>query len=215
MSARGQALLLLPKGRWRGWASADADGGETAPRTERGRGGTVRSAALAQTVTPLRRRPAQRGADASPGVASTSAGSSGQGALKGRAPAAPPAEPAALRPQPAQASTPRGAQARPRAAIDPDFTLDLHGHTLDQAHVRLDHGLLQAKAMGARLVLLITGKPRPARPPTAARKRGAIRAKVLDWLAAGPHASDIAAMRNAHRRHGGEGALYLVLKRPR
>mgnify|MGYP006210446433 CR=1 FL=1 len=38
---------------------------------------------------------------------------------------------------------------------------------------------------------------------------------VIDWLAAGPHASDVAAIRKAHRRHGGEGALYLVLKRRR
>lgn len=102
-----------------------------------------------------------------------------------------------------------------RASIEPDFTLDLHGHTLDQAHHRLDIGLGQAKAMGARLVLLITGKPRPVQAADRGSNRGAIRAKVLDWLAAGPHASDIAAVRGAHRRHGGEGALYLVLKRPR
>jgi DNA-nicking Smr family endonuclease len=102
-----------------------------------------------------------------------------------------------------------------RAAIAPDFTLDLHGHTLDQAHARLDSGLAQAKAMDARLVLLITGKSRPTDAADRGTKRGAIRAQVLDWLAAGPHASDIAAIRGAHRRHGGEGALYLVLKRRR
>ncbi len=102
-----------------------------------------------------------------------------------------------------------------RTGTAPDFTLDLHGCNLAQAHVRLDHGLLQAKAMGARLVLLITGKPRPVAAADRAETRGAIRAKVLDWLAAGPHASDIAAVRPAARRHGGEGALYLVLRRPR
>jgi len=102
-----------------------------------------------------------------------------------------------------------------RASTAPDFTLDLHGHTLDQAHNRLDSGLIQAKAMGARMVLVITGKPRPVDAADRGHKRGAIRAKILDWLAAGPHASDIAAIRNAHRRHGGDGALYLVLKRPR
>ena len=102
-----------------------------------------------------------------------------------------------------------------RAAIAPDFTLDLHGHTLDQAHARLDSGLAQAKAMDARLVLLITGKSRPTQAADRGHKRGAIRAKVLDWLAAGPHAGDIAAIRKAHPRHGGEGALYLVLKRKR
>lgn len=99
--------------------------------------------------------------------------------------------------------------------MEPDFTLDLHGHTLDQAHQRLDMGLGQAKAMGARLVLLITGRSRPAEAADRGARRGAIRAKVLDWLAAGPHGSDIAAIRNAHRRHGGEGALYLILKRRR
>jgi DNA-nicking Smr family endonuclease len=44
-------------------------------------------------------------------------------------------------------------------------------------------------------------------------RRGAIRAKLLDWLAASRHADVIAAVRRAHVRHGGEGALYLVLKR--
>jgi DNA-nicking Smr family endonuclease len=97
--------------------------------------------------------------------------------------------------------------------IDPDFTLDLHGHTLDQAHDRLDSGLAQARAMGARVVLVIAGKPRPVDAADRGTKRGAIRAKLLDWLAAGPHGSSVAAVRGAHRRHGGEGALYLVLKR--
>ncbi|MEO6042039.1 MAG: Smr/MutS family protein, partial [Croceibacterium sp.] len=73
----------------------------------------------------------------------------------------------------------------------------------------------QAKSMGARLVLLITGKPRPVDPADRGTHRGAIRAKVLDWLAAGPHGGDVAAVRPAHRRHGGDGALYLVLKRKR
>ncbi len=102
-----------------------------------------------------------------------------------------------------------------KAAIAPDYTLDLHGHTLDSAHARLDHGLAQARAMGARMVLLVTGKPRPADAADRGERRGAIRAKILDWLAAGPHGDAIAAIRPAHPRHGGAGALYLVLRRPR
>ena len=102
-----------------------------------------------------------------------------------------------------------------RAATEPDFTLDLHGHNLDQAYRRLDSGLTQAKAMDARMVLVVTGKPRPVDAADRGTKRGAIRAKILDWLAAGQHASDIAAVRHAHRRHGGDGAIYLVLKRRR
>ena len=99
-----------------------------------------------------------------------------------------------------------------RGIVAPDFTLDLHGHTLDSAHARLDHGLSQALAHGARLVLLITGRERPSEDR---RGRGVIRRKFLDWLAAGPHASRIAAIRPAHPRHGGAGAVYVVLKRGR
>ena len=102
-----------------------------------------------------------------------------------------------------------------RGTVHPDFTLDLHGASLDAAHGRLLHGLTQAKVMGARVVLLITGKPRPVDAADRGHRRGAIRAKVIDWLASSEHALDIAAIRNAHRRHGGQGALYIVLKRRR
>lgn len=102
-----------------------------------------------------------------------------------------------------------------RGTLSPDYTLDLHGHTLDTAHGRLLDGVAQARAMGARVVLLITGKPRPAEAADRGTRRGAIRAKVLDWLAASSHAAAIASVRTAHIRHGGEGALYLVLKRVR
>ena len=100
-----------------------------------------------------------------------------------------------------------------RGGLEPDFTLDLHGHTLDTAFHRLGDGLAQARAMRARVVLLIAGKPRPVEAADRGSRRGAIRAKLLDWLAAGPHATHIAAIRKAHVRHGGEGALYVVLRR--
>lgn len=100
--------------------------------------------------------------------------------------------------------------------VAPDFTIDLHGHSLAAAYSRLDHGLTLALAQGARLVLLITGKPRPGDGPAGrGERRGAIRAKFLDWLALGSHSSRIAAIRPAHPRHGGAGAVYLVLKRVR
>ena len=102
-----------------------------------------------------------------------------------------------------------------KAVLQPDFTLDLHGHTVAAAHARLDSGLGQAVALGGRLVLVITGRPRPVEAADRGTARGAIRAKVLDWLALGPHASRIAAVRPAQRRHGGAGALYVVLRRPK
>lgn len=102
-----------------------------------------------------------------------------------------------------------------RGIVSPDYTLDLHGHSLDAAHTRLELGLAQARAMGARLVLVITGRPRGAEAADRGQRRGVIRAKLLDWLAHGSHGSAIAAVRGAHRRHGGEGAVYIVLKRPK
>jgi DNA-nicking Smr family endonuclease len=97
--------------------------------------------------------------------------------------------------------------------LEPDLTLDLHGHTLDTAYERIMAGLDQARAMQARVVLVVAGRERPVDPADRMAKRGAIRAKLLDWLAASRHGSAITAVRRAHIRHGGEGALYLILKR--
>lgn len=95
-------------------------------------------------------------------------------------------------------------------SVEPDRVLDLHGMNLDTAWAAIDRGLDQAIARGDRLLLLITGHHRPGEPPV---QRGRIRAAVHDWLAASRHADDIAAVRGAHRRHGGGGSLYLVLRR--
>ncbi|MEY2943827.1 MAG: hypothetical protein RLY97_1841 [Pseudomonadota bacterium] len=102
-----------------------------------------------------------------------------------------------------------------RGAVAVDFTIDLHETTLDGAHGRLEHGLTLAAAQGARVVLVITGRARPVDPADRAARRGAIRAKFLDWLALGSHAGRIAAVRGAHPRHGGAGAVYVVLRRGR
>ncbi len=99
--------------------------------------------------------------------------------------------------------------------LQPELTLDLHGHNLDAAYDRLMSGVGQARAMGVRTILLVTGKSRPVPSADRGARRGAIRAKVLDWLAASSHHSAIAAVRRAHQRHGGDGALYIVLKRER
>ena len=98
-----------------------------------------------------------------------------------------------------------------RGLVAPDRILDLHGHSLATAYGMLDHRLEQAITTGDRLLLLITGKPRSG----GTERRGAIRAAVGDWLAASRHAAGIAAVRNAHPRHGGAGALYIVLRKKR
>lgn len=134
--------------------------------------------------------------------------------------ASPPPPPAAATPAPAPGprrvgETLDGSWDRrlARGLAAPDMTVDLHGHSLARAYDLVDAALSDAIAGGVRLLLLITGKP-PSSPdrPVA---RGAIRAAVGDWLAASRHAERIAAVRNAHPRHGGSGALYIVLRRPR
>lgn len=101
-----------------------------------------------------------------------------------------------------------------RGAISPDRTIDLHGHTLAAAHAALDHGIADAIASGDRVILLVTGKP-PRPESERPHARGAIRAAIGDWLAGSRHADQIAAIRGAHPRHGGTGALYVILRRPR
>ena len=101
-----------------------------------------------------------------------------------------------------------------RGLAVPDRIVDLHGLTAGAAHARAVSAIDAAAAEGERMVLLITGKA-----PTVASSRidlpirGIIRASIGDWLAAHPVASRIAAIRPAHRCHGGAGALYVVLRR--
>jgi DNA-nicking Smr family endonuclease len=94
-------------------------------------------------------------------------------------------------------------------ALQPDRTIDLHGMTLDGAWQAIDQGLERAISRGDRVILLITGHQRSGEPPI---RRGAIRAAVHDWLDASRHAGQIAAVRPAHRRHGGGGSLYIILR---
>ena len=95
-------------------------------------------------------------------------------------------------------------------SVEPDRILDLHGHNLDQAWEAIDRALETAIARGERVMLLITGHARKGDPPV---ERGRIRAAVNDWLTISRHSSRIAAVRQAHRRHGGGGSLYLILRR--
>jgi DNA-nicking Smr family endonuclease len=127
--------------------------------------------------------------------------------------AAPPAPPPAQRVAAKPSETLDGGWDRRirRGGLVPDMTVDLHGYTLDAAWAVLDASLTRAVAADARVILLITGKP----PREGRAGRGAIRGAMDNWLAHSRHAGSIAAVRNAHPRHGGSGALYIVLRRRR
>jgi len=98
-------------------------------------------------------------------------------------------------------------------ALQPERSVDLHGHSVAAAHATLDSALGQALRDGVRVLLVVTGKPRPGR--LAPDGRGAIRAEIGHWLDRSPHADRIASVRVAHPRHGGDGALYIILRRSR
>ncbi|MEE9434630.1 MAG: Smr/MutS family protein [Sphingorhabdus sp.] len=98
-----------------------------------------------------------------------------------------------------------------KGAISPDVSIDLHGSGLAGAYARLDGALEQAVHHNLRVILLVTGKAR-GHDRASGEGRGAIASVVRDWLAASRHASHIAAVRGAHPRHGGSGALYIILK---
>jgi DNA-nicking Smr family endonuclease len=98
-----------------------------------------------------------------------------------------------------------------QGTVGPERSIDLHGHTLASAHAALDHALERAVADDVRVLLVVTGRA----PKPGEGRRGLIRAAIGDWLGASRHASRIAAVRHAHPRHGGAGALYVVLRRRR
>lgn len=130
---------------------------------------------------------------------------------------APPASPAVAPPvvtRPTVSNTLDGSWDRrlARGLAAPDAVIDLHGLSVDAAYRRIDMALEQAIAQGDRLLVLVTGK---ARADRASGGRGAIRAAVADWLAASRHSRSVAAVRGAAPRHGGAGALYVILRRAR
>ena len=75
----------------------------------------------------------------------------------------------------------------------------------DEARARLTGFLQHACAKGWRAVLVITGK--------GSRGDGVLRRMTPEWLSAPPLRDLVAGVSEAHRRHGGEGALYVALKR--
>jgi DNA-nicking Smr family endonuclease len=95
--------------------------------------------------------------------------------------------------------------ARGREPIDARF--DLHGLTQAEAHVALSRFLRSASSRGARLVLIITGKG------SRSGEVGVLRRQVPLWLALTEFRDLVIGFEDAHAAHGGEGALYVRLRR--
>lgn len=94
----------------------------------------------------------------------------------------------------------------------PESRLDLHGMTLAAAQPALTGFVLSCHAQGRRLVLVITGKGKGEHGPLPTRP-GALRHHVPHWLHMPPLSGVVQQVAPAHRRHGGEGAYYVYLRR--
>jgi DNA-nicking Smr family endonuclease len=132
-----------------------------------------------------------------------------------------PAAPAVRMPLPRSAPRPPGLApidrrlkqklARGREPID--ASIDLHGLTQAEAHAALVRFLRNARTDGARLVLVITGKG--ARSDDFTADRGVLRRQVPLWLRSAELRDIVIGFDWAHAAHGGEGALYVRIRRRR
>jgi len=88
-----------------------------------------------------------------------------------------------------------------RGQLDPEARLDLHGRTQASAYRALLGFLVNAQAEGKRLVLVITGKG------------GILRTQLPLWLGQAELRTLVVGVREAHVRHGGNGAFYVAIKK--
>jgi DNA-nicking Smr family endonuclease len=90
-----------------------------------------------------------------------------------------------------------------------DARLDLHGMTQTRAHRALSAFLQRAHSDGLTFVLVITGKGKMG----AESERGVLRRQVPQWLSLPEFRALVVGFEEAHIGHGGEGALYVRIRR--
>ena len=99
-----------------------------------------------------------------------------------------------------------------RGRSEIDARIDLHGMTQLRAHRALLSFLQRAHADGATFVLVITGKGKVG---GAEDERGVLRRQVPNWLGLPEFRALVVGFEEAHIGHGGEGALYVRIRRAR
>ena len=136
--------------------------------------------------------------------------------------APPPPRPPAPPPKPAPKAPAlviidrRTKQRLSRGRAEIDARLDLHGMTQAAARQRLESFLRSAQARGHGLVLVITGKGRPAgRDSHSDEERGVLRRQVPHWLSLPDFRPLVVGFTEASIGHGGTGALYVRVRKAR
>ena len=168
---------------------------------------------IARTATPLKRRrksepkPPQVPPPGKP-AAKTARPKEKPAAPKAPAPIPPPpARPHALSHGLSVGIDKRQAERFRRGKTPIEGKIDLHGRTQAQAHDDLHDFIARAHAAGKRMVLVITGKG------MTASKSGVLKENVPRWLNEPGLRRHVLAFDYAEPQHGGEGALYVLLKR--
>jgi len=103
-----------------------------------------------------------------------------------------------------------------RGLMEPEARIDLHGMTQAAAHRTLFTWLAAAHSRGYRLVLVVTGKGNPKNDenaPWMMSAHGVLKHMVPRWLNEPELAALIASVQPAHVKHGGDGALYVYLRK--
>ena len=98
-----------------------------------------------------------------------------------------------------------------RGRSDIEARLDLHGMTQPHAHRALSVFLQRAHLEGLTFVLVITGKGKMG----SGTERGVLRRQVPQWLSQPEFRALVVGFEEAHVGHGGEGALYVRIRRAR
>lgn len=131
------------------------------------------------------------------------------------APPPPPPKPARVRPLALDGAT---SERLKKGKVEPDAVIDLHGMTQAQAHSRLIAFVRRGHERGDRCLLVITGKGSLSGDAKGRgfvmperSKAGVLRTMAPLWLE--EMRALVVGMQSAHRKHGGDGAFYVYLKR--
>jgi DNA-nicking Smr family endonuclease len=114
---------------------------------------------------------------------------------------------AALAPGAAPGLDRRSAERLRRGQMTIEAVLDLHGHRQEEAHRELADFLARGQGAGRRCVLVITGTGRTK------EGGGILRRELPRWLNEAPNRARVLAFAPAQIRHGGAGAVYILLRK--
>ncbi|MGH6892712.1 MAG: Smr/MutS family protein [Dongiaceae bacterium] len=168
---------------------------------------------IAQTVRPIksRRRTAKPKEEAppAPSAKARSAKPAPAPSVPAKPAPSPPAKPHELTHGLSHGIDRRQAERFRKGKLAIEGRIDLHGRTQQDAHDDLLAFLKRARAAAKRCVLVVTGKG------MTTSKTGVLRQAVPRWLNEPAFRPLVLAFDYAEPQHGGEGALYVLLKRVR